>query len=66
MDLFDTAMIVATAIYSPLLLFFWVWLLAMIGHPLYMGTCNLGRAHSLVEARTIDQRQISPAFTADA
>lgn len=59
MDVFETAMLVAAVIYSPLLLFLWVSLLARIGYWLYAGACNLRRAHSRVDARIIDQRQVS-------
>ena len=58
MDWFELAMGLAITLLTPLLLLFWVVLMAGIGQWLYEGARNLGRPHSLVEARIIDQRQI--------
>lgn len=58
MDWFEFAMGLAITLLTPLLLLFWVVLMAGIGQWLYEGARSLGRPHSLVEARIIDQRQI--------
>ena len=58
MDWFESAMSLAITLLPPLLLLFWVVLMAGIGQWLYEGARNLGRPHSLVEARIIDQRRI--------
>ncbi|CAM3854151.1 hypothetical protein [Ectopseudomonas alcaliphila] len=58
MDWFELAMGLAITLLTPLLLLFWVVLMAGIGQWLYEGARSLGRPHSLVEARIIDQRQI--------
>jgi len=58
MDWFELAMGLAITLVTPLLLLFWVVLMAGIGQWLYEGARDLGRPHSLVEARIIDQRRI--------
>lgn len=58
MDLFDLAMALPLILLAPLILLFWTVLMAGIGQWLYEGARNLGRPHSLVEAKILDQRQI--------
>lgn len=58
MDLYGSAMSFAISLFIPLLFCFWVILMVGIGHWVYKGARNLGRAHSLVDAQIIDRRLI--------
>jgi hypothetical protein len=58
MDLYGSAMSFAISLFIPLLLCFWLILMAGIGHWVYEGARNLGRVHSLVDAQIIDRRMI--------
>lgn len=58
MDWLELVMAAALGLFVPLLLLVWVVLMAAIGQWLYDGARNLGRPHSLIEARIIGQCQV--------